>query len=113
MVQGNSKRAILAATRAVLEEMLQLNGIQIEQIAAVYFTLTPDLNAAFPAEVAREMGLTTVPLLCMQEIAVPNSMAKVVRILMLVNTSLQQNQIRHAFLGDAKKLRDDLTQEET
>ncbi len=104
----NSKDSIFKATREILEEIFNLNPVQKENIAAIYFTLTRDLNAAFPAEVAREMGLTSVPLLCMQEIEVPNSMAKVVRVLMLVNTSLGQNEIKHVYIGQAKTLRDDI-----
>ena len=104
----NSKDCIFKATKELLEEIFKLNPVQIDNIAAIYFTLTRDLNAAFPAEVAREMGLTSVPLLCTQEIEVPNSMAKVVRVLMLVNTSLSQNEIKHVYIGNAKTLRDDL-----
>jgi chorismate mutase len=113
VVQENTKESIFKATREVLEKIFELNFIELEEIAAVYFTLTPDLNAAFPAEVAREMGLTSVPLLCIQEIAVPNSLPHVVRILMLINTKLKQSEINHAFLGKAQTLRDDLNQEET
>ncbi len=112
VVAENTKSAIYQATHEVLTQIIQLNQIAMENIAAIYFTLTPDLNAAFPAEVAREIGMTKVPLLCMQEIAVPNSLPQVVRILMLVNTSKQQAEIKHVFIGKAKVLRDDLTTEE-
>ena len=112
VVKENSKSSIFQATRDVIEKIFDMNSIQVEEIAAVYFTLTPDLNAAYPAEVAREMGMTSVPLLCIQEIDVPNSLPKVVRILMLVNTTLNQSEIKHVFLGRAKVLRDDLNQEE-
>ena len=112
VVKENSKSSIFKATREILQEIFNLNPIQTENIAAIYFTVTPDLNASFPAEVAREMGLTSVPLLCMQEIAVPNSLAKVIRILVIVNTDLKQNEIKHVYIGKTKTLRDDLTEEE-
>ncbi|MEE9170949.1 MAG: chorismate mutase, partial [bacterium] len=48
------------------------------------------------------------PLLCMQEIDVPASLPKVVRILMLVNTIRSLEEIKHVFIGEAKALRDDL-----
>ena len=113
VVKENSKPAIFESTRAVLDQIFELNNVTIDDIAAIYFTLTPDLNAAFPADVARQMGITSVPLLCIQEIGVPGSLEKVVRILMLINTELTQSEIKHVFLGAAKKLRDDLNQEET
>ena len=99
---------ILAATRELLKQMLDSNQVTMEDIISIHFTLTPDLNAAFPAEAARELGLKLTPLLCMQEIDVPTSLPKVVRILMVVNTSLELKEINHVFIGKAKVLRDDL-----
>lgn len=107
-VEGNSKNEIFKSTGLLLQQLFTVNQIDPEDVAAIYFTLTPDLNAAFPAEVAREMGMTKIPLLCMQEIGVPGSLPKVVRILLLVNTELNQDEIKHVYLGEAKKLRDDL-----
>ncbi|HHM24299.1 MAG TPA: chorismate mutase [Bacteroidetes bacterium] len=111
-ISENTREAILSATREVLQAMLSANAVNTEDIAAIYFTLTPDLNAAFPAEAARQLGMTRVPLLCMQEIGVPGSMSRVVRVLMLVNTALGQSKIKHVFLGDTQQLRDDLQEEE-
>ena len=111
-ISENTREAILSATREVLQAMLSANAVNTEDIAAIYFTLTPDLNAAFPAEAARQLGMTRVPLLCMQEIGVPGSMSRVVRVLMLVNTTLGQSKIKHVFLGDTQQLRDDLQEEE-
>lgn len=107
-VEGNLKNEIFKSTGLLLQQLFTVNQIDPEDVAAIYFTLTPDLNAAFPAEVAREMGMTKIPLLCMQEIGVPGSLPKVVRILLLVNTELNQDEIKHVYLGEAKKLRDDL-----
>ena len=111
-IRENTREAILEATRVLLEAMLAANEIRKEDIAAIYFTLTPDLNAAFPAEAARQLGLRLVPLLCAQEIPVAESMSRVVRVLMLVNTHLEQHQIKHSFLGETQQLRDDLREEE-
>ncbi|HDL18839.1 MAG TPA: chorismate mutase [Bacteroidetes bacterium] len=107
-VDGDSKSEIFRSTKDLLQEIFTVNRINPEEIAAIYFTLTPDLNAAFPAEVTREMGMTKVPLLCMREIGVPGSLPQVVRILLLVNTELDQNEIKHVYLREAKNLRDDL-----
>jgi chorismate mutase len=107
-VEANTTESILGATRMLLEEMLKTNQTEMEDIASIHFTLTPDLDAAFPAEAARQLGLKLAPLLCMQEIDVPASLPKVVRILMLVNTIRSLEEINHVFIGEAKALRDDL-----
>jgi chorismate mutase len=84
------------------------NHLDPEEMVAVFFTLTDDLNAAFPAEAARAMGLDRVPLLCLREVAVPGAMTSVLRILMLVNRDGPLNSVRHVYLGEARKLRQDL-----
>jgi monofunctional chorismate mutase len=72
------------------------------------FTTTQDLTAAFPAEAARALGMNFVPLLCAQEIPVPGSMARCLRILLHVNTELSPRDIEHVYLRDAQRLRPDL-----
>lgn len=64
MVEENSAEAILAATRELLEAIVEANGVKGEDLASAIFIVTPDLNAAFPAQAAREMGWTRVALLC-------------------------------------------------
>lgn len=108
-VPANTKSAIAAATRRLLREMVRANGVRPEDIAAVYLTATPDLNADFPAYAARGLGWRHVPLLCAQEIAVPGSMPRLVRALMIVNTARAQADIRHRYLGAAARLRPDLS----
>ncbi len=107
-VKKNSKDAIFTATRRLLEKMVEANSINSEDIASVFFTATDDLNADFPAYAAREMGWTYVPLLCAREIAVPGCMTGLIRILIHVNCDLAQNQIKHQYLGETRKLRPDI-----
>lgn len=107
-VEDNTAEAILEASRRLLQEMVRANAVEPEDVAAVIFTCTPDLNATFPAEAARDMGWNRVPLLCGQEMDVPGAMTRVLRVLMLVNTSLPQEEIVHVYLGEAEKLRPDL-----
>ena len=111
-VGENSERAIIAATRTLLERMVSANGIVTEDIASVIFTTTPDLDAAYPARAARDLGWTNIPLLGAQEIDVPNSLPLCVRILILWNTDRSIDQIAHVYLGAAATLRPDLVQEE-
>lgn len=111
-VGENSERAIIAATRTLLERMVSANGIATEDIASVIFTTTPDLDAAYPARAARDLGWTDIPLLGAQEIDVPNSLPLCVRVLILWNTDRSIDQITHVYLGAAAALRPDLVREE-
>lgn len=107
-VEANEPRAIERAVREMLERAVAENGVKVADVAAAFFTATPDLDADFPARAARQMGWTSVPLLCAQEIAVPGAPPRIVRVLLLVNTDLGQEDVRHVYLGEATKLRPDL-----
>ncbi|MEW5784865.1 MAG: chorismate mutase [Bacillota bacterium] len=103
---GNNRADILAATGQLLARMIEQNGVALRDIAAVHFSATPDLNAAFPARAAREMGWQTVPLFCHVEIDVPESLPQCIRVLMLVNTELPPEEIKHIYLGETYRLRE-------
>lgn len=107
-VEANTPEAIHQATRALLAEMVRANHVEPDEIAAVTFTVTPDLDAAFPAEGARQMGWHAVPLMSAQEIAVPGGLPRCLRVLMLVNTPRAQGEIVHIYLRAAEALRPDL-----
>jgi len=105
-VSANNKGSILAATGKLLVEMTQANKIEIKDIAAIFFTTTPDLNAEFPASATRELGWPSdLALLCGHEMNVPNDLPHCLRILMLVNTEKGSDEITHVYLGEAKKLK--------
>lgn len=110
-VARNSREEIFAKTRELLEAMVRANRIRPEDVAAALFTLTPDLNADFPAYAARDMGWKYVPMMCASELAVPGAMKKVVRVMLLVNTDVAQDEIRHQYLGDTPCLRPDLAKD--
>ena len=108
--ESNDKSEILSATRQLLKEILSSNNLtDFTEIVSAVFTTTPDLNAAFPAEAARELGMGAVPLLCASEIAVPGALPLVIRILLHVNTEQSQAEMVHIYLRDAKKLRQDIS----
>ena len=108
-VEVDESEAILEATRELLVAMLERNGIDdFEPIAAIFFTTTPDLLATFPAEAARALGMTKVPLLCNQEIPVPGRLPRVVRVMLQVNTQMTQDEVQHVYLRGAVALRPDL-----
>jgi len=106
-VPANNKKNILAAARKLLTNMTTANKIEIKDIAAIFFTTTPDLNAEFPAAATRELGWpSNLALLCGHEINVPNTLPRCLRVLMLVNTEKEPEEIIHVYLGEAKKLKD-------
>ncbi|NUM47444.1 MAG: chorismate mutase [Anaerolineales bacterium] len=108
-ISEDSPDAILDATRELLSAILDANpALDTEDIASIFFTVTHDLNAAHPALAARQLGWVDVPLLCAQEIPVPNSMPRVVRVLIHWNTDRPQKEINHVYLGRAAALRPDL-----
>jgi chorismate mutase len=100
----NSVEAIDEATCELLNCLVNRNKLTVEQIVSVFFTLTPDLNASFPARAAREMGWD-VPMLDMQEIDVPGALPLCIRVLVHAEISRPP---RHAYLRGAVGLRPDL-----
>jgi chorismate mutase len=106
-VSANTKKSILAATKRLLLKMAEANMIEADDIGAILFTTTPDLNAEFPAAAARELGWPpNLALLCGHEMSVPDALPRCLRVLMLVNTEMGSDEITHVYLGDAKNLKD-------
>jgi chorismate mutase len=89
--------------------MLEANPeLRSEDIASIVFTTTDDLNSAYPAQAAREMGWNSVPMICSREIPVPGGLPRCIRVLMHWNTDLDQQAVCHIYLGAAASLRPDL-----
>jgi len=104
-VDNNDREEILIATTELLRLMVLENNVLVEDIASASFTLTDDLDAVFPAQAARQIGWNDVPLICMREIPVPNSLGKCIRVLLLVNTARSASEIQHIYLRKAVSLR--------
>jgi chorismate mutase len=111
-VKENNREAILSGAVELMQALVIENDIECERVSTVLFTVTPDLNAAFPAEVRTEIGWNAVPFLCGQEIPVPDSLKRMIRVLILFETERSQEQIRHQYLGVAATLRPDLSYSE-
>jgi chorismate mutase len=108
-VTADQPDLILQATRELLEAILEENeDMHQEDVASAIFTVTDDLASTFPAQAARQMGWGLVPMLCAREIPVPDSLPRVIRVLVHWNTEMPQSGIRHVYLRDAVKLRPDL-----
>lgn len=105
---ANAEDAILRVTVELLQQMAEVNGVESDEIAAIIFTSTPDLTAAFPAEAARRLKWSMVPLMSATEVAVPGALQRCIRALMLWNTPRSQEEVVHVYLRGATALRPDL-----
>lgn len=106
--EDDSSASILEATRELLSRLFSVNQLIPEETAAIFFTATADLSATFPARAARELGWVSVPLMCSQEIPVPDAPARCIRVLVLVNTRKRVDEMIHVYLRGASALRADL-----
>lgn len=107
-VERNESQQILEATQELLEKIVYENRLDTEDICSAFFTVTQDLDAEFPAKAARALGWTSVPLMCTLEVNVAGALPKCIRVLVHVNTSKSQSEIKHVYLGRAVQLRPDL-----
>lgn len=101
--------AIFTATKELIEELVRANDIEIDDVASVLLTMTPDLSSAFPARAVRSIpGWKWVPLMCAREIDVRDALPRSIRVLVHINTDKAQDELIHAYLGEAVQLRPDL-----
>ncbi len=107
VVTANTGQAIDEATGELLDALTRRNDLRPEDIISVFFTLTPDLNAAFPARAARAFGWDA-PMLDMQEVDVPGALQRCLRVLIHVRAD---GAVRHAYLREAQSLRPDLEEQ--
>lgn len=107
-VDADERELILEAIAELVQAVLERNSLTTEDVISVVFTATPDLTAEFPAYAARRAGITDVPMLCATEIAVPDSMPRVLRLMAHVETEKSRHDLRHVYLRGAAALRTDL-----
>ena len=84
------------------------NHLVEDDVISVIFTATPDLDAAFPASAARELGWL-VPLLDAVEMDVPGAPRMCVRALVQLYTASGPERLHHVYLRGAARLRPDLS----
>ena len=107
--EHNTEEEILAATRDLVEKIMKANPtLNLPDVASVFFSVTEDLDAAFPARGARQVGWDEVPLLDMREIPVPGALPHCIRVLIHWNTELPQEEVVHVYLNEAVRLRPDM-----
>ena len=110
---ANTREAIVAATRELLEHLIAANDLHPADIASAYFTMTPDLDAAFPASAARTLGWNGVALLDAQAPRVTGDLAHCIRVLIHWNTDRTEQEIQHVYLREARLLRPDRARSNT
>ena len=111
-VVNNDRQEILASVGELLSALVRENGIDVQDVGAVIFSSTPDINAAFPAAGARAIGWSEVPLFGTQEIDCPTGVLHCIRVLILCNTELDQRSVKHLYLRNAWVLRPDIMSSE-
>ncbi|MDZ8134251.1 MAG: chorismate mutase [Nostoc sp. DedQUE04] len=108
-VSYNSIKAITEAVDELLNALETNNVLDPDEIVSVTFSATSDLDAMFPAAVARRRpGWDRVPLLDVQQMQVANSLDRCIRVLIHLNTPLPQNALRPVYLHRAAQLRPDI-----
>ncbi len=106
---NNTVEAIEEAVTELLDALESHNQINYEDVVNVIFTTTADLDAIFPAAIARSRpGWDSIPLLDLQQMKVQGSLANCIRVLIQINTPKPQTEINHCYLRQAKNLRPDL-----
>jgi chorismate mutase len=105
---ANTVEAIREVVTELLDEIEAQNQLDPEEIIRVTFTATRDLNATFPAAIARKRPhWENIPLLDVQQMEVPGSLERCIRVLIYLNTPKPQQEICHTYLRHAKDLRPD------
>jgi monofunctional chorismate mutase len=103
---ANEREAILEATKELLTRLVERNQVAPDDIAAIFFTVSDDLDAEYPALAARLLGWNEAALMCAREIPVSTTVApRCIRVLMLINTEKSASQIAHIYLREAVALR--------
>ncbi len=112
-VLDDTAEEITSSVCELLNSMIFQNSVSVDDISHVIFSMTSDLKSMYPAKAAREniQGFNNVPMFCVGEQNINNSLKMCLRILMVVNTDKNQSEIKHIYLRDAKKLRADIVNE--
>ena len=99
---------LLERTAELMTTVLDRNELTPNDVISIFLTATPDLRSAFPAVAVRGIGITDVPMMCAQEIAVDGALPRVVRLMAHIDADRPRSEIRHVYLHGTTVLRDDL-----
>jgi chorismate mutase len=99
---------LIERTQELIAELFRRNAMSEDDLISILFTATDDIHSAYPAEAAREAGITHVPLLCARELEIEGGIARCVRLLVHAYTDRGVHDLRHVYLHGARQLRTDL-----
>ncbi|MBT2602286.1 chorismate mutase [Peribacillus frigoritolerans] len=109
-VESDTEMEVISAVEKLMAEIIQVNEIDPDMVASVFFSATEEIRSVFPAKALRKFeGWTYVPVTCMKEIPVSNSLPFCIRVMIHVNTTKSQKEIQHVYQAGATVLRPDLT----
>ena len=104
---GNSIEEINIAVIELIEELISRNNLIPSKLLSITFSVTKDLNACFPASIARKhCGLDSVAFLDCQQMFVPNDIDFCIRLMAQVLLP-KDFPIKHPYLRGASNLRAD------
>jgi chorismate mutase len=107
-IDADTADDVRARTIALLEQMIERNGVDHDDIISVLFTATDDIHSMFPASAARDIGFGDIPLICARELDITSATPFCIRVLMHLSTPRSRSELRHVYLEGASGLRDDL-----
>ena len=110
-IESDKQELVWDETAKLVREVVAANNVDVDDIASIIISTTPDITSAFPARSVRLMeGWQYVPVMCMHEMDVPNTLPLCIRVLIHANVEVSQKDVKHLYLNDAIKLRPDLAQ---
>ncbi len=108
-VNENTKEEIWRAAQLLITKILSSNEVSLENVGAIIFSSTNDLDSAFPTTGLRQLpGFNFVPLFDVQETFVEGSLPRCIRVLVLADVQKTPAEIHHVYLEGAQNLRPDL-----
>ncbi len=108
-LEQDTREQMLGRVTELVQQVMDANGLEVDDFISVIFTATSDLHAEFPAYAARRLGFGEIPLICARELEIAGSMPRVVRLMAHVETELPRSEVTHVYLHGAAALRSDLT----
>jgi chorismate mutase len=104
----DEREHLLERTQELIHTLFERNGLGEDDLVSIVFTATGDVHSAYPAEAAREAGITHVPLLCARELEIDGGIPRCIRLLVHAYTDRPVREMRHVYLHEARQLRTDL-----
>ena len=80
-LEEDVREHMLERVAEMVLDVIEANGLEVDDFISVIFTATSDLHSEFPAYAARRLGFGEVPLICARELEIEGSMPRVVRMI--------------------------------